>query len=86
MTQDFKTGEGLACWKPCNFCKKGIPFEGVYYRCSVSTCRTKSMPLYFCTMICFDGHLGFARHRDAYCEEEKAPSKEAYLREIKSQK
>ncbi|HTL47404.1 MAG TPA: hypothetical protein VL688_05010 [Verrucomicrobiae bacterium] len=61
-------------WKKCNVCKKEIPLGGTYYRCSVSTCRNKVTGLFFCSMLCYDGHLGFARHRSSYCEEETAPA------------
>ncbi len=60
-------------WKPCSLCKKEIPFNATYYICSVSTCQNKKVGLIFCTMLCWDGHLGFARHRDAYAEELTAP-------------
>jgi histone H3/H4 len=36
------------------------------------------MPLYFCSVSCWDSHLSMVRHRDAYAVEAKAPSKEAW--------
>ena len=71
-------------WKNCNLCKKEIPFEGTYYVCSVSTCRSKKTGLVFCSSLCWDGHLGWARHRDSYCEEMKAPTKNQYLKDLNS--
>jgi hypothetical protein len=61
-------------WKLCSVCKKPIPFQGIYYVCTVSTCRSKRVNLIFCSTLCWDGHLGYARHRNAACEEEKAPA------------
>ena len=62
-------------WKQCNICKKGIPFNSTYYLCSVSTCRSKRTGLFFCAYSCYDGHLGFARHRSSTCDEEVSPKK-----------
>jgi hypothetical protein len=62
-------------WKLCNLCKKPIPFGAVYYLCSVSTCRTQKLTLHFCSYACWDGHLAFARHKSAECEESKAPER-----------
>jgi len=39
------------------------------------------MPLYFCSVVCWDSHLSTVRHRDAYAVEVKAPTKEAWARE-----
>jgi hypothetical protein len=71
-------------WKKCNLCKKEIPFEGIYYLCSVSTCRSKRVGLVFCSSSCWDDHLSFAPHRNAYAEEETAPSKKEYLQSLKN--
>ena len=64
----------LSGWKNCSICKKPIDFGAVYYTCSVSTCRNKRVNLVFCSMLCWDGHLGFANHRSSYAEEQKAPT------------
>jgi len=66
---------GSSYWKLCNLCKKPIPFKFTYYLCSVSSCRLKNLTLVFCSLLCWDGHLGFARHRSAECEEAQAPAK-----------
>jgi hypothetical protein len=64
--------EGI--WKHCNICKKPIAFGAGYLVCSVSTCNRKRTGLIFCSLPCFDAHLPTARHRDAWAEQEKAPS------------
>ncbi len=69
-------------WKKCSSCKKEIPFEGKYQVCDVSTCNSKRTGLTFCSVACWDSHLGFARHRDASALEMKAPSKSQYLQSL----
>ena len=61
-------------WKKCSGCKKEIPYHAAYYLCSVSTCRGERTGFVFCSVSCWDSHLGYARHREAYAEEERAPS------------
>lgn len=63
-----------AYWKKCNVCKKEIGFGAVYHVCSVSTCRGERLGLVFCSVDCWDGHLGDARHRDPWSEEKRAPN------------
>ncbi len=58
----------------CSTCKTPIPYGGKYYKCSVSTCNKKATALYFCSVPCWDAHVPDARHRDAWAEEETAPS------------
>lgn len=69
-------------WKFCSICKKPLEFGQKYYLCSVSTCQRKRTGLYFCSLACFEAHLPTARHRDAWAEEETAPSREEWLREL----
>lgn len=64
----------VTAWKKCSTCKKDIPFRALYYTCSVSTCKNAKLGIVFCSVLCWDGHLGFARHRSAYAEEESAPA------------
>src|SRR3989338_346131 len=64
---------GSNFWKKCNSCKKEIPYKSRYYVCSVSTCRTKMTGFVFCSVSCWDAHVGFYNHRSAYAEEEFAP-------------
>ena len=61
-------------WRKCSTCKKDIALRAVYYRCSVSTCRSKATDFAFCTVSCWDAHIGFYNHRNAYAEEEMAPA------------
>ncbi len=67
-----------ATWRNCNMCKVGIGFEASYFVCSVSTCNRKRTGLIFCSLACFEAHLPTARHRDAWAESEKAPSRAAW--------
>ena len=66
-------------WKKCSTCKKELPFGTAYYICSVSTCQGKRTGLHFCSVECWDAHLGFARHRDAGALDAKTPTREEYL-------
>lgn len=61
-------------WKNCNTCKKEIPFKGVYYMCSVSTCRAKGTSFTFCSVTCWSAHIGMFNHKNAFAEEETAPA------------
>jgi hypothetical protein len=67
MTADAKF------WRKCSICKKEIPFGSVYNVCSVSTCNRKRTGLVFCSVECWDAHLGMARHREAWAEDRTAP-------------
>lgn len=60
-------------WKRCSTCKKEIGFGDKYYRCSVSTCQHKRKGFQFCSIECWDAHLGYMRHREAWAEEMAAP-------------
>jgi len=64
----------VATWKRCSTCKKDIAFEATYYLCNVSTCRRKRTGMVFCSVDCWEAHLPLMRHREAWAEEEKAPS------------
>jgi hypothetical protein len=68
-------------WMKCTECRTEIPYGATYWQCSVSTCNRSRMPLYFCSVVCWDSHLSVVRHRDAYAVEVKAPTKEAWARE-----
>lgn len=69
-------------FKLCSECKKPIAFLADYYRCSVSTCNRKRTGLYFCSVSCWDAHVPMMRHRDAWAEKAKAPTREQYLAEL----
>ena len=60
-------------WRKCSSCKKEISFGADYYQCSVSTCKHPRTGFQFCSVECWDAHLGFVFHRDAWAEEAKAP-------------
>lgn len=66
-------------WKKCNICKKEIGFGVAYQVCSVSTCRGERLGLVFCSVDCWDGHLGDARHRDPWAEEKRSPTHAEFL-------
>ena len=70
-----------ATWKRCSSCKKDIGFEATYYLCNVSTCKRKRTGFVFCSVECWEVHLPMMRHREAWAEEEKAPSKAQWERE-----
>ncbi len=61
-------------WHHCSICKKPLAFAASYFVCSVSTCRRKRNPLYFCSLSCWEAHLPMMRHRDAWAEQERAPT------------
>ncbi len=65
----------------CTTCKKPIAFGADYLQCSVSTCNRAKLAQFFCTLACWDAHLPEARHRDAWAEPVKAPTREAYQRD-----
>lgn len=66
-------------FKKCSTCRQPILFEQKYWACSVSTCNRSKLALYFCSLPCWEAHVPEARHRDAWAEEQKAPSRAAYL-------
>lgn len=74
----------LNYWKRCSTCKKEIPFEARYYVCSVSTCQSGRTALRFCSVPCWDAHLGFARHRESTADETRAPTRASYEEELQS--
>lgn len=66
-------------YKKCSNCKEPIAFEQKYYTCSVSTCNRPRLALYFCSLPCWESHVPEARHRDAWAEEQVAPSRLKWL-------
>lgn len=67
MSDDF--------WMKCNSCKKPIAFGALYWVCNVSTCNRLRTGLKFCTVSCWDAHLGGMNHRESWAEEKTAPTK-----------
>jgi hypothetical protein len=68
-------------WMRCTECKSELAYGAKYYQCSVSTCNRSKFRLVFCSIVCWDSHLADARHRDAWAEEARAPTREAAARE-----
>lgn len=62
-------------WRKCSTCKKDILLNGVYYVCSISTCRTHATNYAFCSVPCWDAHVPVERHREdsAAAIEKRAP-------------
>src|SRR5690242_5807499 len=69
-------------WLKCSACKNPIPFHATHWVCSVSTCNRSRTRLVFCTVSCWDSHVAMLRHRDAWAVEARAPSKEAWEKEL----
>jgi hypothetical protein len=70
-------------FKLCTTCKKPIDFGAAYMQCSVSTCNRAKLAQFFCSLTCWDAHLPEARHRDAWAEPMKAPTREALRHELR---
>lgn len=70
MSRDLSEG----AWKRCSTCKKELPYSSKFYECSVSTCKHKRKGFQFCSVQCWDAHLGFMNHREAWAEEKTAPA------------
>ncbi|MGE3262354.1 MAG: hypothetical protein AB7K68_11290 [Bacteriovoracia bacterium] len=66
----------MEAWRKCSSCKKDVGFESNYWACNVSTCNRSRTFLVFCTVSCWDAHLGMLRHRDSWALEMKSPSKD----------
>lgn len=60
-------------WRKCSTCKKEIPFEAIYQKCNVSTCRKNV----YCSVDCWDVHNPVMNHKSSWAEEERAPQKGA---------
>ncbi len=61
-------------WRRCSSCKAPIPFETTYWVCNVSTCNRKRTALAFCSVECWDTHLGVVYHRESFALERRSPS------------
>ncbi len=64
----------MSMWRPCSACKKPIAHGQRYQVCSVSTCNRPRTAYVFCSVGCWDSHVPTMNHRDAWCEEERAPA------------
>ena len=62
----------------CSSCRRPLPFGARYYTCSVSTCSRGKHAYTFCSVPCFQAHVPTLRHRDAWAEQQTAPTQEAW--------
>src|SRR5262245_56677966 len=69
-------------WRLCSSCKRELAFESAYYACSVSTCNRKRTGLTFCSVSCFEAHVPVLRHKEAWAEEQRAPTREQWEEEL----
>jgi hypothetical protein len=69
-------------WRRCSSCKREIAFGATYWVCNVSTCNRKRTGLVFCSTSCWDAHLPLMNHREAWAEERRAPTRDAFQREL----
>jgi len=77
----------MSSWRFCSSCRKEIPFEQVYWECSVSTCaRLAKTGLFFCSVPCWEAHLPTMRHREAWAVEKHAPSEAAWRRQLEDER
>jgi hypothetical protein len=67
-----------AYFRLCSSCKRPLAFGARYYTCSVSPCNRSKMLLTFCSLPCFQAHVPVVRHREAWAEEQKAPTQAAF--------
>lgn len=67
----------MSVWRPCSGCKKPIAHGQIHQVCSVSTCNRARVGFVFCCVACWDAHVPVMNHRDAWCEERRAPREEA---------
>jgi hypothetical protein len=65
-------------WKRCGVCKSDLGFEADYYECSVSTCTSGRSHPVFCSVTCWEQHVPVMRHRDAWAEQKKSPTRSAW--------
>lgn len=70
-----------SAWATCNSCKGDIDFDQVHYVCSVSTCNRKGTDFHFCSVECWDVHVPAMRHRDAWAEEKRSPTRAQWERD-----
>jgi histone H3/H4 len=65
-------------WRQCSACRAAIGFLAKYYDCSVTTCQRGRAKVVFCSVNCWQAHSVSVRHRDAWAEENTAPSQRAW--------
>jgi len=64
-----------ASWKRCGVCKRDLGFEAEFYECSVSTCTSGRGHPVFCSVSCWEQHVPVMRHRDAWAEQKRSPTR-----------
>jgi len=69
-------------WKRCGVCKRDLGFESDFYECSVSTCTAGRNHPVFCSVVCWEEHVPVMRHRDAWAEQKRSPSRNEWEREL----
>jgi hypothetical protein len=69
---------GTETWKRCSVCKTDLGYERQYYECSVSTCTSGRNHSVFCSLACWEQHVPVMRHRDAWADEKRAPTRSAW--------
>lgn len=62
----------MSYWKKCGSCKKEIPYKGIYQVCSISGCKKHA----YCSVDCWELHNQVLNHKNAWAEEERAPSED----------
>ncbi len=85
MIDSYSMSDAEGPYKRCSTCKSPIEFGVEYYVCSVSTCNRPKLGLFFCSLPCWEAHVPEARHRDAWAESQKAPSRERHAAAIAEQ-
>lgn len=73
--------ESSSLWRRCSSCKNPIDYGADYWVCNVSTCSRKGNAFVFCSVECWDGHLGIVRHRESWAVEAKAPTRQEWAAE-----
>ena len=68
-------------WKRCGVCKRELGFDAEFYECSVSTCTSGRNHPVFCTVVCWEQHVPVMRHRDAWAEQKRSPSRAQWERD-----
>lgn len=76
---------GEDVFKVCSNCKTPIPYGGIWWACSVSTCNRGKTALYFCSVDCVDSHAPVMRHRSYWAEERRAPTRAEAIAEAEAE-
>jgi len=57
-------------WRNCGVCKNQIKHGSIIQKCSISSCRKHV----FCSVDCWSVHDSVMGHKNAFAEEDRAPS------------